>query len=357
VNGKVFRWRTAHPATAPPEATRAGWRRRNLWRYYTYRSHERPTVLSKEAEAILALVSGFPSPQRERRNFMVMQACIDDSGSDALSPVFVLGGFMASVERWLAFTDEWKAALDEPLSIEYFKMSEAAALRGQFHRRRGWNESLRDERIALLTSIIRKYVAARISVALRYKDFAKYIRSIPTPNRGLASDTPYTLLSVLCIMATIHSGRRLGVNEKIDFIFDTQSGLEEEIGRMWQKVAIRLANGPVREAAALVGSKPICRDEKDFLPLQAADLYAWHLRKNRVNNRVLYMPTSGVLRTLDGIPNIERYYDEHSVRRMGQHMLATSRRIATAYPDMRFFEISDDRRTRKKVRKLRTTTE
>jgi hypothetical protein len=39
-----------------------------------------------------------------------------------------LGGFVAPVGRWLAFSDEWKAALNQPPALEYFKMKEAARL-------------------------------------------------------------------------------------------------------------------------------------------------------------------------------------------------------------------------------------
>jgi hypothetical protein len=40
-------------------------------------------------------------------------------------------------------------------------------------------------------------------------------------------------------------------------------------------------NDWLEERKPLFGDPPIFRDDKTFLPLQAADLYAWHARKER----------------------------------------------------------------------------
>src|SRR6266851_757494 len=88
---------------------------------------------------IRALVSGLPSDKCKRRLLMPFQAYIDDSGSEPQSPVFVLGGFIAPHEKWASFSEEWQAALDQDPKLEYFKMTEAAHLGGQFSRRRGWD--------------------------------------------------------------------------------------------------------------------------------------------------------------------------------------------------------------------------
>ena len=56
---------------------------------------------------------------------MVLQAFVDDSGSDPQSFPFVLGGFVARPTQWAAFTDEWERALHRLPRLEYFKNNEA----------------------------------------------------------------------------------------------------------------------------------------------------------------------------------------------------------------------------------------
>ena len=82
----------------------------------------------------------------------MFQAYVDDSGNYQHSPVLVLAGFVASVEKWLEFADDWQRMLDMRPKIEYFKMNEAATLTGQF---RDWSKDRRDEWVALAYKIQR----------------------------------------------------------------------------------------------------------------------------------------------------------------------------------------------------------
>jgi hypothetical protein len=97
---------------------------------------------------------------------VVYQACIDDSGSEPQSPLFVLGGFVASAEAWTKFSDEWDAALKEPPVLDYFKMVEAANLTEQFAPAKGWTERKRDDRLLTLARIIRNYAKVRVAAMM-----------------------------------------------------------------------------------------------------------------------------------------------------------------------------------------------
>src|SRR5712692_3495007 len=110
------------------------------------------------ADYIDALVWGLPANERGNRLLMTLQAYFDDSGSHKKSTVFVLAGFISTVDRWKAFSDEWKVKLDEYPGVQYFKMSEAVSLRGEFLR--GWTSSLRDQRVLELCEIIKKHALA-----------------------------------------------------------------------------------------------------------------------------------------------------------------------------------------------------
>ena len=71
--------------------------------------------------AILDLVCGLPSPQRERWPIMAMQAFIDDSRE--AGKVLVLAGYISTAERWSVFSDEWKLRLSMKPEMRSFKMN------------------------------------------------------------------------------------------------------------------------------------------------------------------------------------------------------------------------------------------
>jgi len=62
----------------------------------------------------------------------MLQGYFDDSGSESVSPLFVVAGYVLASEKWADFADEWKAALLKRPKIDYLKMREAFAGEGQF---------------------------------------------------------------------------------------------------------------------------------------------------------------------------------------------------------------------------------
>ena len=307
------------------------------------------------ADQIWRLVSGFPRPKREGRLFMILmpQAVIDDSGSEPGSHVFVLAGFVAAAADWAALSDDWQAALDQEPRLEYFKMKEAVRLHDQFHKNRGWTEELRDDRLITFTRIIRKHAAIRIHARMEHGHFNKYIRSIPIPNRMLFSDTPYTMLFQQIILAMAVRGDLYGADTPCDFIFDEQVGFSAEIQTQWPQFKEIIARSSRSDLPALVGDMPIFRDEKHFLPLQAADLYAWQMRNYFAQNKnpKLIVPVNRVLGQLVQIPMIERDYDEAEVIRLRAVLLEIGERFKQANPDQKLHHYSEDKRERKNQRK------
>jgi hypothetical protein len=286
---------------------------------------------------------------------VTLRAYIDDSGSDGKGPIFVLGGFVAPVGRWLAFSDEWKAALTQPPALEYFKMKEAARLRDQFDPRKGWTPDLRDRRINDLSDIIHKYASFRLSGMIRHRDFNNYIKSVPAPERGLVTDTPYVFLFMLMNIAIAYASEEHRIAEPVDFICDNQEGMEEEIAHYWAMNGSLWEGNLYRPARELVfKTLPIFRNDREFLPLQAADLYAWQMRRSWINNQHLYVVPNHTLRKLLTIPSIDRFYTEEFVKEVGKGLLNTSRRGAAANPEQKFQPpIADPREQKKNRRKAR----
>jgi hypothetical protein len=94
---------------------------------------------------------------------------------------------------------------------------------------------------------------------------------------------------------------RRGVKIPVDYIFDESgdSGMEAQ---MWYP-AMKATAHP--EVASLMGSTPEFRKDEDMLPLQAADLVAWHKRRQKVK---LGRDTETVAtQRVDELPGCERH--------------------------------------------------
>jgi hypothetical protein len=93
-------------------------------------------------------------------------------------------------------------------------------------------------------------------------------------------------------------------------------------------------------------------NEKEFLPLQAADMYAWSYRHNWILNKVIYMPPPRVLKKLASISAVERnYWQPLGMCGILCPVLLSLSLKELAYPPNFREHISENSRERKKARK------
>lgn len=235
--------------------------------YLTYPKIE----VSSRVGALDALGSGYPSRLRGTKLFLILQAYFDDSASDTDDHRLYLAGYVQNSIVWVHFSDEWDRVLHGgPARIEYFKMSEAEALCGQFQ---GWDQHDRDVKVLLLADVIRRHRPCSIECSVSRDEFDSIFR----PVAPFEFRHPY----FLCFNGVIQHLPRLYAalpsTLPIDFIFDEQ-GLVGVEAVMWYEV-IKKMQPP--EIATRLGSTPSFRNDRDILPLQAADLLVWHRRRSR----------------------------------------------------------------------------
>jgi Protein of unknown function (DUF3800) len=197
----------------------------------------------------------------------MLRAFIDDSGSGGDSPWFVLAGYVGSVEAWDAFDAPWRAVLDGPPKLDYFKASEAESLRpdGQWS---GISKDERNARIDALISVIGRHAKKAIHVRLKQKDYDEVIKPYVPPQWQNA----YYFLFIGFLTAAVSTERYLGSGEHIDFFFDSNREVEKPSRKLYSQVA----NLPQFQDRI---DNIFYKDEKIFLPLQAADLFAWQVRR------------------------------------------------------------------------------
>lgn len=225
--------------------------------------------MSLASERVDALISGYPSAVRKRRKFVVLQPVVDDSGK-GVRPVFVLAGFVLSAFQWSVFADHWQAILDAPPKIEYFKMKEAWHCRGQFER---FSTTERDEKVRKLVSLIMDYRPLALKEVIQHELYERAFKG----KIARRADYPYFLCyhNIIGTFLRYQYNNNWHIDDKADFIFDEQGSESDMVQRVW-RYGVSILPPVLRP---LVGNRPIHRSEKGFPPLQAADLFAWHVRR------------------------------------------------------------------------------
>ena len=130
------------------------------------------------------------------------------------------------------------------------------------------------EIVASFYRIAERHVAAGIAFAIPIAPLAKVCDESGFPQSNSIRN-PYYLAVKGVINCTAQHQHQFGLTEPIDFIFDNQ-GEGAKIRDAWDAYV----NGQITpEVLALTGEEPQFLSDARHLPLQAADLYAWWLRR------------------------------------------------------------------------------
>ena len=203
---------------------------------------------------------------------------MDDSGSEPQSEHFVLAGFLSTADQWQSIGDEWKKICDTAPRIEYFKMSEAMGLRGQFG---GWSRVERDKKVISLSEVIPRSTVIQLCAVMRYRDFSDTIRHlrIYRTQRDLMYEHPYLLLWLTLLRIFYPQWVRMGFREPVNFVFDRQLGFEEPAIVLWRRMVQFAEDSLPAELSNVASNLPCFDDDKEVVPLQLADMHAWAIRR------------------------------------------------------------------------------
>jgi hypothetical protein len=215
-------------------------------------------------------VGAIGPPRSHTRLLMVLQAFFDESYKP--NGVFVLGGHIARPDVWANFAKQWEemlpfGVLDKDAKF-YFKMSEMVL------------NPERMERIGAFFRLIENSEIVSLSCKFNIVDLASAVNRLWVLNRkidwGPFSD-PY-FFAFRALIDSVHDHRAtlplLTQDEKIDFIFDNHSK-KSMIIAAWEGF-LALRDPAIRH---LFGATPRFEDDREVLPLQAADLWAGAVRQ------------------------------------------------------------------------------
>jgi hypothetical protein len=193
---------------------------------------------------------------------------IDDSGSDKGDRRLFMAGFVSTAENWALFSDAWAAELRAGKPINYLKMREANSRDGEFC---GWTQGEVREKLARLKALVDYFAPMSFHNSMSRSADWEAFRAIAPRGLGNAHfSCTFGIVSSVCRFAASHKHP-----SKIEFIFDTQAEIEDEVDLFFEYMAESIP----KEARALIARKPRYEDDKTFAPLQAADMLAWHLRR------------------------------------------------------------------------------
>jgi hypothetical protein len=206
-------------------------------------------------------------------------AFVDDSGSGGDSPYYILAGYSARESTWQAFWPRWQSVLDAMPKLEYFKMREAESLKGQFL---GFSADQRDHRLNMFIDVVLMHDLQEASIAVPHKLY----REILYPVLPATHANPYYFAFIAMVAAFAGINRHSGSLKSVDFIFDEQRGMQNRALRLYHRLEVHFPHWQFGRVA--YGA------DETMLPLQAADLIAWQIRRFKSSAE----PVRGELRRL-----------------------------------------------------------
>jgi hypothetical protein len=215
-----------------------------------------------------------------------LEAFIDDSASDTGDRRLYLAGYLNRADKWALFSEAWREELRAAPSIDYLKMSEANALDGQFA---GWTAAARDEKLRGLVRVINHFEPMSFEFSLSREEYYRHVK--PVAPRGVGNPHFVCCLHVLFGLAQYVDIEK--VKAPIDFIFDQQTGVSDDLALFLDHMKKSLP----RSARKLIAGIAF-ENDKQFLPIQAADMLAWHLRREHEGGAP--MPAADLVRSSTG---------------------------------------------------------
>lgn len=202
---------------------------------------------------------------------MVMTAYIDESGTHGdNSPVLIVAGFLASVDRWTGYEIELRSLMAEN-EVNTFHATDLRRTKGDF---KGWPRKRKAEFNTKLLQLADQHLERGLSVTLKRSDYEKIYRSTQFP-RKVRADTEYGLCFRVFVWSVLHHAEQWKDHWPINLVL--------EDGHRNSGDAIRVYGEEKRKYklpfAKSLGS--ISFSSKECLPLAAADHLAYHMFRRK----------------------------------------------------------------------------
>jgi hypothetical protein len=220
----------------------------------------------------------------------MLKLYVDDSGSNPNDDsLFVLYGYLMEEARWEDFAERWDAQLKRPdfFPIDYCRMADAEAGTGPFA---AIDRVFRNRKVLDLAGVIGECLPTAIGCKMTWKSYNEIVKGKVDPRL----DNPYAILFFMVMRsvtdlqikmyAEIPEEAREQVKKEqgieiaikpVEFIFDDQGPAGLQCLQWWGSLKGKL--GPPH--SIVFANTPQFKDDRQLVPLQAADMLGWHIRR------------------------------------------------------------------------------
>jgi uncharacterized protein DUF3800 len=228
-------------------------------------------------------------PEAKRGTLVPVQAWIDDSaGGKGSRRMFVLGGLVHEAEWWANFSQEWMKWCDVRPRLPYLKMDQL------HHLCQGWGDEQKIEKLrGFLKIIYTDPLPFMTYFSLDLDRFERNGKSIYVP----PANDPFFMPAYSIVASVAYEQARRKPGEQCEVIFDAQ----DIFGPRFQLLYPELRDGLLKGNPILETLPHLVRfeNDKEYPPLQAADLLVWMIRHSESHEPHEYeFIQEGILRTL-----------------------------------------------------------
>lgn len=244
-------------------------------------------------------------PERRSRHMAMLTAYMDESRTDEGKPYPVIGGYIAPVEEWLAFSGEWKAVLSDA-GLTGFHAADCWSNDKPFDDRRRWNMPAKERLVNKLLTVIEQHAIKSIVTAV---DNDAYLESIG--DRQVTANKQGSQYELCATSSAILVGKFAEALSPfpVSFVFDFGNRYRHQFERGYAIARI----GP-QSFVRYLGALTFASDER-VMPLQAADLFAWTTART-VHDVLVEKKDPSVpwaTRTWTGLPRLENFIQKHTL--------------------------------------------
>ena len=189
----------------------------------------------------------------------------------------MVAGYVAPAKVWRTFSIEWQTVLDKRPKLKYFHTVEANSRTGAFSNWDAWPKEKIEERAQELARIVECHADQLIGIlcVVREREFRALV---PPALFGYPYSDPYHFCFNRVIMSTRQARDERNLRDKVKFIFDNQNRLGFDVRGELPKMLKYVES----QERGFIAGAPSFEDDKDAVPLQAADMVAWHLRYHSI---------------------------------------------------------------------------
>ena len=206
---------------------------------------------------------GFMRRLKGEETIASIQVFVDESGVDRQGPVLAFCAVIAAAENWRALSDEWKAILDAAPRLKKFSMREA---RGQ----------LRTAKLKALIPVMKAHPFLVLERVWDLSAFDEVFKPVVHP----PLDQPYFWMYSDIMMRAAYQVLALGqTTEPFEIIFDENKHFGAK-ARAWYPLFRELTRARDPRIYPILPVDPMFKTDEKFMPLQAADIFAWLCRRN-----------------------------------------------------------------------------